>query len=46
MGVLALVIVEPCDCPRVQEFVEKFADISPCSPISHDAEVPGMVAHT
>lgn len=46
VGVLALVTVEHCNCLRAQKFVEKFTGIPPRLSIPHDAEVPGVMAHT
>ena len=45
MDVFALVIVESCYHPRVQEPLEKSAAVLPSTPVFHDDNVPGVVTH-
>ena len=45
VGVFTLVVIKPCHRPRVQELVKKPAAVSPSTPVTHETNAPGLVAH-
>ena len=44
VGMLALIVVEVCDCPGVQELVEKPTAVPPRVPVTH-GDIPGIKSH-